>query len=45
MALSISNWISTKVMSAQLTAIQKELELMMGPYDDVLAALAPPTPN
>lgn len=45
MALSISNWISTKVMSAQLTAIQKELELMMGPYDDVLAALAPPAPN
>jgi hypothetical protein len=45
MALSISNWISTKVMSAQLTAIQKELELMMGPYDDVLAALGPPAQN
>jgi hypothetical protein len=29
-------------MSAQLTAIQKELELMMGPYDDVLAALGGP---
>jgi hypothetical protein len=29
-------------MSAQLTAIQKELELMMGPYDDVLAALGSP---
>ncbi|KAE9379133.1 hypothetical protein N431DRAFT_434142 [Stipitochalara longipes BDJ] len=42
MALSISNWVSTKVLSAQLSAIQKELEAMMGPYDDVLTALGGP---
>lgn len=39
MALSISNWVSTRVMRAQMSAIQKELEAIMGPYDDVLAAL------
>jgi len=42
MALSISNWVSTKVLGAQLNAIQRELEVMMGPYDDVLAALGGP---
>ena len=42
MALSISNWVSTKVLSAQLSAIQKELELMGGPYDDVLATTGGP---
>lgn len=42
MALSISNWVSTKVLGAQLSAIQRELEVMMGPYDDVLAALGGP---
>jgi len=29
MALSISNWVSTKVMRAELTAFQVELEVMM----------------
>ena len=42
MALSISNWVSTKVLGAQLSALQRELEVMMGPYDDVLAALGDP---
>lgn len=42
MALSISNWVSTKVLGAQLNAIQKELELMMGPHDDVLTAIGGP---
>ncbi|KAH8793929.1 hypothetical protein BGZ57DRAFT_390916 [Hyaloscypha finlandica] len=42
MALNISNWVSTKVLGAQLNAIQRELEVMMGPYDDVLAALGGP---
>jgi hypothetical protein len=42
MALSISNWVSTKVLSAQLSAIQRELEMMMGPYDEVLTALGGP---
>jgi len=42
MALSISNWVSTKVLSAQLNAIQKELELMGGPYDDVIAVTGGP---
>jgi hypothetical protein len=42
MALSISNWVSTKVLGAQLSAIQKELELIMGPHDEVLTALGGP---
>ncbi|PMD36545.1 hypothetical protein L207DRAFT_586250 [Hyaloscypha variabilis F] len=42
MALSISNWVSTKVLSAQLSAIQRELEMMMGPDDEVLTALGGP---
>lgn len=29
MALTISNWVSTKVMRAELSAFQIELELMM----------------
>jgi hypothetical protein len=41
-ALSISNWVSTKVLSAQLSAIQRELEMMMGPDDEVLTALGGP---
>ena len=33
MALSLSNWISTQVMRAMLSAFQRELEAMMRPSD------------
>jgi hypothetical protein len=38
--LSMSNYVSTQVMRAELRAFQKELELMMGPSEDYAAALA-----
>jgi len=39
MALSMSNWVSVRAMRAQMNAIQKELEAIMGPQDGVPAAL------
>lgn len=38
MALSVSNWVSGRVMRAQMCAIQRELEAMMGTYGHVVAA-------
>ncbi|KAF4628563.1 hypothetical protein G7Y89_g9590 [Cudoniella acicularis] len=40
MALSVSNWVSTKVMRAELSAFQKELEAMMRSVPNVVAAAA-----
>lgn len=38
--LSMSNYISTKVMHAELSAFQKEMEALMRPSEEYLAALA-----
>ncbi|KAH6681936.1 hypothetical protein B0J14DRAFT_695418 [Halenospora varia] len=40
MALSVSNWVSTKVMRAELSAFQKELEAMMRSVPIVVAPAA-----
>jgi hypothetical protein len=40
MALSVSNWVSTKVMRAELSAFQSELEAMMRPSDAYAQAMA-----
>jgi hypothetical protein len=40
MALSVSNWVSTKVMRAELSAFQRELEMMMRPSEALALALA-----
>jgi hypothetical protein len=38
--LSMSNYVSTQVMRAELSAFQKELELMMRPSEEYAAAMA-----
>lgn len=40
MALSISNWVSANVMRAEMSAIQRELEALMGPNEALLALLS-----
>ena|SRR6187402_1024259 len=38
MSLSISNWVSTKVMHIGLIAIQREMEAILGPSDPLIRA-------
>lgn len=38
--LSMSNYVSTQVMRAELNAFQRELEIMMRPSEEYIAALA-----
>jgi len=40
MALSVSNWVSREVMRAELSAFQRELEMMMRPSEALALAFA-----